>query len=200
MLRVEVKKDQYITKEEEIKTTDPEATDKTFILAAAPKPVADFTILSSDSTTEGDLIRFDASALAGANGEELTYSWNFGDGSQGGQKQIGHIYMQQGNYAVKLTVAGNYSARTTITKAFQVTATTASSGTAAILGQVTDSQGKPLSEAKVTVKDMDNVFFTDANGEVGINDFPRGKPQMLEISKPGYITEHYKLSIRENEK
>lgn len=52
---------------------------------------------------------FDASATTDADGDTLTYTWNFGDGATGsGQKPI-HTYASSGQYTVTLQVADGRS-------------------------------------------------------------------------------------------
>ncbi len=48
--------------------------------------------------------KFDASASSDADGDAITYSWDFGDGTQGSGPKVSHTYTKPGNYKVILTV------------------------------------------------------------------------------------------------
>ncbi len=52
----------------------------------------------------GQTITFDGSASADPNGDALTYSWDFGDGSSGTGVTPTHSYTASGNYEVSLVV------------------------------------------------------------------------------------------------
>ncbi len=60
---------------------------------------------SVDIACTGDTVNFDASSSSDADGDSLTYSWDFGDGTteQNGPK-VSHVYTSGGNYSVKLIV------------------------------------------------------------------------------------------------
>lgn len=58
-----------------------------------------------DILSGGTVIEFDGSASADADGDPLTYWWDFGDGSPGGGGvRATHIYAEGGSYPVSLTV------------------------------------------------------------------------------------------------
>ncbi len=52
----------------------------------------------------GDTVMFDASGTSDADGDPLTYSWDFGDGTTGEGATVSHAYGQGGNYKAVLTV------------------------------------------------------------------------------------------------
>ena len=60
------------------------------------------------TTYTGDSIVFDGSESHDANGDPLSYIWDFGDGSdpQAGPA-VSHIYHKDGRYSVSLTVDDN---------------------------------------------------------------------------------------------
>jgi len=51
-----------------------------------------------------DVVEFDASASRDADGDPLTYNWDFGDGAKAAGWKTSHKYLKPGVYKVKLTV------------------------------------------------------------------------------------------------
>ncbi len=54
---------------------------------------------------------FDGSKSYDADGDSLSYSWDFGDGSTGEGAQVTHVYSTTGNFVVTLTVNDNSGTR-----------------------------------------------------------------------------------------
>lgn len=67
-------------------------------------PIASFI---ADPTSGGDplTVNFDASASTDPDGDVLTYSWDFGDGSTGTGALVDHTYLGLGSYVATLTVS-----------------------------------------------------------------------------------------------
>ncbi len=76
------------------------------IVTVNSKPSAIFS--GANIACTGEEISFDASGTGDSDGDDLTYSWDFGDGidSQGGTN-VTHTYHAGGVYSVRLTVDDN---------------------------------------------------------------------------------------------
>lgn len=68
--------------------------------AANTAPVAAFS-----ATPTGLKVSVDASASSDADGDSLTYAWDFGDGANDTGKTATHTYGSAGSYDIKLTVS-----------------------------------------------------------------------------------------------
>lgn len=70
--------------------------------------------LSADSQAHtGQTLTFSAEDSEDAEGDELTYSWQFGDGTSLSGLEVSHAYTKTGAYTVTLTVADQDAADTT---------------------------------------------------------------------------------------
>ena len=88
------------------------ATASTTITVAPPAPTASFTFQEYD--TVDFCVDFDATA---STGENLSFAWDFGDGSTDTGPATNYCYFQSGTYTVTLTVTDdfNQTAQTTQT-------------------------------------------------------------------------------------
>ncbi len=195
-VRVEIIKDEYITVSEEVDLAVPENGNKVYSLNLADKPSADFQIIAENGSKDGSLIIFDGSASTGANGETLSFSWDFNDGTLGGQPKIPHIFSETGDYTITMTAVGTYGAKTSISKNLKINSNGAATGVAAVRGLIFDATGAPLAGANVFVPGMDSSFVTNDQGEIGFDGFISGVKEIMEISKNGYVTEHFPLKIK----
>jgi prepilin-type N-terminal cleavage/methylation domain-containing protein len=69
-------------------------------------PVASFTVSPGQSVNALQTATFDGAASADADGDAMTYGWNFGDGTtiSGGPSSTTHAYTLAGTYTAVLTV------------------------------------------------------------------------------------------------
>ncbi|MFH0857628.1 MAG: lamin tail domain-containing protein [Candidatus Magasanikbacteria bacterium] len=79
------------------------------VIVMSSPPVAEFSVSSTVSLM--DVVFFDASTSADSDGDILTYSWDFGDGSTSStiHSSITHQYGVAGEYIVNLTVSDTES-------------------------------------------------------------------------------------------
>jgi O-glycosyl hydrolase/PKD repeat protein len=78
-------------------------------------PVAAFTV-SPASGVVPLAVQFDASGSSDADGEIVSYVWEFGGGAVGSGVQASHTYTAAGEYSVRLTVTDNDGATHTTTR------------------------------------------------------------------------------------
>jgi PKD repeat protein len=69
-------------------------------------PIASF-IKSTQTTTRGETIHFDATESYDTDGLLTSYSWNFGDGNTATFAKVDHIYDITGTYTITLIVTDN---------------------------------------------------------------------------------------------
>lgn len=69
------------------------------------RPIA--AIAPCDACCVGVMTTFDGSASSDADGDQLTYTWDFGDGATATGAKVTHAYDRAGNYRVTLTVDDN---------------------------------------------------------------------------------------------
>jgi len=67
-------------------------------------PVAKFNVTRQNASNE-ELVEFNASATTDADNDTLTFSWNFGDSTNGSGKVITHTFTVVGSYTVTLNVS-----------------------------------------------------------------------------------------------
>ncbi|WP_271728535.1 PKD domain-containing protein [Aquimarina algiphila] len=96
-------------------------------------PVADFTATPTTGIATIN-VSFDATASTDANGDTLTYAWDFGDGTTGTGITVDHLYAAIGEYTATLTVSdgsktGTKTTTITVTNGSPVASFTASAET-----------------------------------------------------------------------
>ncbi|MFZ5376121.1 MAG: PKD domain-containing protein [Patescibacteria group bacterium] len=171
-------------------------------------PVASFTS-SVNAALVPATVSFDASASNDPDGNIVSYSWNFGDGSTGSGVTTSHTYTQAGTYQVTLTVTDNAGA--TGTASTTLTISSENSGTGAfneIAGQVSieaehyhsnqaASNGSWSETTTVAAFSGESYLVTPDNGlwrsEYQLNDSPMVSYE-VNFSSPGT----YYLWVRTN--
>jgi PKD repeat protein len=68
-------------------------------------PTAIFSVEESGTLKAGMLLHFDARGSSDADGDTLTYSWDFGDTNTGEGDETTHAYNSAGDYTVVLSVS-----------------------------------------------------------------------------------------------
>ena len=68
-------------------------------------PTVTFSVTESGTLKAGMLLHFDATGSSDAEGDSLTYSWNFGDTNTGTGLTTSHTYNTAGDYTVVLAVS-----------------------------------------------------------------------------------------------
>jgi len=97
------------------------------IVVTNPPPVANVTVSNLEPYT-GDEITFDASTSYDANGDIVSYEWDFGDGVTASGATVTHSYAVSDYYVVTLTITDDDNQQTTVHKGCYVEAGGSSGG------------------------------------------------------------------------
>jgi len=108
-------------------------------------PTAQMTITPAIAHVSEDIV-FNASGSTDPDGDSLSYSWEFGDGSTAGGVKVVHAYSSTGNYDVILTVTDIHGAMGTDTGTVSVTEVPVSQSIAVTVDVITETRnaGKNL--------------------------------------------------------
>lgn len=86
-------------------TTQPTPGTANVIHRPNHEPAAKFSMMPpSTKRRVGTALFFDASDSEDKDGDELRFSWQFGDGSRASGRRVQHVYRQPGQYTARLTV------------------------------------------------------------------------------------------------
>ncbi|MGM0460348.1 MAG: PKD domain-containing protein, partial [Bacteroidota bacterium] len=161
-------------------------------LQSAPAPTADFTV--SGDLIAGSPIIFDASASSGASGEDLTYSWDFGNGKRGYGQILSHVYTGSGNFSVTLTVAGELGSTDQATEPISVSSAPSPPALTIINGEITSVDLEPLEGVTANVVNDDFTSVSGTDGRVVLGDVPAGVPIVVQLTKPGYALQTVRIT------
>ncbi len=90
-------------------------------------------------------ITFDASGSSDADGDTLSYNWNFGDGSSGTGATVAHSYTTAGNYNAVLTVSDGNGGQATDNRNITITSPVSNTVPVAMLGVSSTTGVAPFS-------------------------------------------------------
>ena len=94
-----------------------------WLLRKKQPPVASFTYSPGNPVVNQE-ITFDASGSIDADGDIVSYDWDFGDGSGGNEEVVKYSYSSSGSYNVTLKVTDNKDATNTVSKQITVAEST----------------------------------------------------------------------------
>ena len=161
-------------------------------LQSAPAPTASFTV-SGDQRINTPLI-FDASASTGAQGENLTYSWDFGNGKRGFGEVISFVYGTNDHYTVTLTVSGEFGSTSLVSEELDIRRSPFAPPITIISGEITTIDQTPLAgvTAQVVNNELESISGTD--GRIIIPDIPIRGPIVVKLTKEGYATQTVRIT------
>lgn len=155
--------------------------------------VADFSY--SGSTRVGQPVVFDASASSIPTDEEVTFDWQFGDGSTGRATKLVHLFDEPGTYVIELTVqtgSGETSVHLDNITIDEVDSSHDSSGR--IEGHVVDTDNRPVPDVTVA-RAGDARALTDGLGHFIVTQVPTGGSAQLTFRKTGYVVQSMRISV-----
>lgn len=149
------------------------------------------------TVTVGDDVTFDGSGSTDADNDSLTYDWEFGDGENvSGEPTVTHAYSEAGTYEATLTVEDEHGVTdtNTVTVTVEENTTDASETTQNITVNVTGEDGESVSNATVTLDDLNESADSDVNGAVSFESVEEGE-QNVTIEADGYKTLEDSISV-----
>jgi hypothetical protein len=158
-------------------------------------PRAAFNVNSS--VQAGTPLAFDASPSSDPDMDALAFSWDFGDGQNGGVAKIAHVFAAAGSFKVKLTVSDGKNGLNSLEKTVMVSAAPSPSKTVAVQGLVKSIDDKTLAGVNVAVVGNSVSSTTGADGKVSLN-LGVGVDVMLKLSKDGFTDQFKVINLPNN--
>jgi PKD repeat protein len=148
---------------------------------------------AAGAVTAGDALAFDASASSDVDGDALTFSWDFGDGTRGGGAELAHVFAGSGNFTVTLTVADGRGGSASTTRDITVSAAPPLQAPAPSVALVSDADG-PLAGVSVAVLGTQASATTGNDGRANIA-IATGAAVTLRFSKAGYADQFKRVQM-----
>lgn len=144
------------------------------------KPVASLSATPTSGTAPLE-VQFNGSQSSDPDGDALTYSWDFGDGSSGAGATVNHTYTTAGNYVATLTVVDGQGA----------------SDNASLTITVETSYG---GGAGYVVREfwtgIGGTLVSDLTSHPSFPDDPSGSTQISSLESPSNFADNYGTRIR----
>ena len=157
-------------------------------------PTAQFA--AAAGAQAGQAIAFDGTASSDPEGDALSFSWDFGDGTKGGGRAIAHRYALAGTYTATLVVNDGQGHSATRSRAITVTASAATAGVqATVTGIVSNATGNALAGVSAQLVGGAAGASSGSDGKLSIN-LPTGVPLLLRLSKSGYVDQLVPIQMR----
>ncbi|MBL8950376.1 MAG: PKD domain-containing protein [Myxococcaceae bacterium] len=149
-------------------------------------PVASFT--APMTATAHEPVLFDATASSDPDGDALTFSWQFGDGTRGGTAKQAHVYAKAASVTVTLTVSDGRGGSATTTRTLTVNAGPAATQQSPLKVRVRSSGNARLQG--VVLKDLGGTATatTGATGEATLT-LGAGVVSRVSFTKEGYASQ-----------
>ncbi|HSU16134.1 MAG TPA: PKD domain-containing protein [Longimicrobium sp.] len=106
---------------------------------------------------EGRPLLFYSTGSYDPDGDQVSYSWNFGDGTTGDGYEVVHTYADNGTYTVTLTVSDGFGKTGTSTLSLPISNRSPVPGTLTTSGPLLEGQGFTLSTTPATDGPADAV-------------------------------------------
>ncbi len=137
-------------------------------------------------------IWFNASGSTDDDGDDLTYSWEFGDGETGAGVNVSHNYSEAGSYVVNLTVNDGTVDSEVVSETINVDAVATNAAPTAIFEYNVTDYNETKNMSYVTFTDMSS----DSDGAI-VNwtwDFGDGTDPTIYTTSPDAIQYEYNLT------